>query len=81
MTKEMVWKLEQLKDLFKYVEEAGLEDIVFAILGGIPSRYEEFWTNSKMELQDGRNKSLVLVSVLKSLLPSNLSKTQRQPTI
>jgi hypothetical protein len=55
MTKEMVWQIGQLQHLFKYVKEAGLDDIVFAVLGGIPSRYEELWRNSKFDLQAGRD--------------------------
>ena len=35
MTKEVVWHIGQLQDLFKYVNEAGLDDTVFAVLGGI----------------------------------------------
>jgi hypothetical protein len=55
MTKEMVWQIGQLQDLFKYAKEAGLEDSMFAVLGGIPSRYEELWRNSKIDLQAGRD--------------------------
>ncbi len=39
--------------MFKYVENADLDDTVFAVLGGIPSRYEELWRNAKTDLQDG----------------------------
>jgi hypothetical protein len=53
MTKEMVWQIGQLQHLFKYVKDASLEDTVFAVLGGIPSRYEELWDNSKIDLQAG----------------------------
>jgi hypothetical protein len=55
MDKEMVWKIVQLKDLFKYAKEAGLEDTVFAVLGGIPSKYEELWDNSMIDLEAGRD--------------------------
>ena len=55
MTKEMVWKIVQLQDLFKYAKEAGLEDHVFAVLGGIPSRYEKLWRTTKIDLQAGRD--------------------------
>jgi hypothetical protein len=55
MTKEMIWQIGQLQELFKYVKDAGLEDTVFAVLGGIPSRYEELWDNSKIDFQAGRD--------------------------
>jgi hypothetical protein len=55
MDKEMVWKIGQLQDLFRYVKDAGLEDTVFAVLGGIPSRYEELWRNSMIDLEAGRD--------------------------
>jgi len=54
MTQEMIWRIEQLQDLFKYVKEADLDDTVFALLGGIPSTYEKLWRNSKTDLQDGK---------------------------
>ena len=50
MTKEMVWQIEQLQDLFKYVKEADLHDTVFAVFGGIPSGYEKLWRNAKTDL-------------------------------
>ena len=55
MDKEMVWKIAQLKGLFKYAKEAGLEDTMHAVLGGIPSRYEELWRNSMIDLEAGRD--------------------------
>ncbi|OAJ44489.1 hypothetical protein BDEG_27711 [Batrachochytrium dendrobatidis JEL423] len=55
MTKEMIWQLEQLQDLFKYVKEAGCDDTVFAVLGGIPAEYEGLWENVKTDLQDGQD--------------------------
>jgi hypothetical protein len=55
MTKEMVWQIGQLQDLFKYAKEAGLEDSLFAVLGGIPAKYEKLWRNSKIDLQAGRD--------------------------
>jgi len=64
MTKEMVWQIGQLQDLFRYAKEAGLEDTVFAVLGGIPSRYEELWDNSKIDLQAGRDGREVIGSHL-----------------
>ena len=47
--------MEQVKDLFKYIKEAGLDDIVFAVLGGIPFKYEKLWYSNKFDLQDGQN--------------------------
>jgi hypothetical protein len=55
MTKEMVWQIGQIQDLLKYVKTAGLEESVFAVLGGNPSRYEELWGNSKFYLHSGRD--------------------------
>jgi hypothetical protein len=52
MTREMIWQLDQLQDFFEYVKEAGLEDIVFAVLGGNPADYEELWDNTKTHLQN-----------------------------
>lgn len=55
MTREMIWKLDQLQGFFEFVKKAGLDDIVFAVLGGIPSRYEELWDNAKTDLKDGQD--------------------------
>jgi len=60
MTKEMIWQIEQLQDLFKYVKEAGLDDVVFAVLGGIPVGYEELWRNAKIDLQEGQEARKVI---------------------
>jgi hypothetical protein len=37
---------------------------VFAVLGGIPSRYEELWRNAKTDLQDGQPPRQVIGSHL-----------------
>jgi hypothetical protein len=50
----------QLQDLFKYVKEAGLDDVVFAVLGGIPYRYEELWDNARIDLQEGQEARKVI---------------------
>lgn len=55
LTSEMIWQLEQLQELFKYVKDAALEDTLFAVLGGIPAKYEKLWDNSKIDLQAGRD--------------------------
>lgn len=55
MTKEMIWQIEQLQDLFKYAKEAGLEDTLFAVLGGVPADYEKLWRPTKIALQAGRD--------------------------
>ena len=60
MTKEMIWQIGQLQELFKYVKDAGLEDTVFAVLGGIPADYEELWRNSMIDLQAGRDAKEVI---------------------
>jgi hypothetical protein len=54
MTKEMVWQIGQLQDLFKYTKEAGLDDSVFAVLGGVPADYEKLWRSARIDLQAGR---------------------------
>jgi hypothetical protein len=64
MTKEMIWEIEQLQDLFKYVKEAGLDDVVFAVFGGIPSTYEKLWRNAKTDLQEGQEAREVIGSHL-----------------
>ena len=60
MTKEMIWQIGQLQELFKYVKDAGLEDTVFAVLGGIPAKYEKLWRNSKFDLQAGLDAKQVI---------------------
>jgi hypothetical protein len=60
MTKEMIWKTEQLQGLFKYAKEADLKDTVFAVYGGVPYRYEELWDNSKIDLQAGGDSGEVI---------------------
>lgn len=61
-SREIIWKMKQVKDLFKYIKEAGLDDIVFAVLGGIPLEY--FWYSNKLDLQDGHNPRQVIGSHL-----------------
>ena len=51
MTKELIWQLDQLQELFKYVKESRLEDTVFAVLGGNPADYVELWDSVETELQ------------------------------
>jgi hypothetical protein len=82
MTKEMVWQIGQLQELFKYVKDAGLEDTVFAVLGGVPADYEELWDNSKTDLQDGQNPRQVIgthlcaqISVAIKLVKDSKTKT------
>ena len=60
MTKEMVWQIGQLQELFKYVKDVGLEDTVFAVLGGIPAKYEKLWDNSTVDLQAGQDAKEVI---------------------
>jgi len=60
MTREMIWKLDQLQVFFEFVKKAGLDDVAFAVLGGIPSRYEELWDNAKPDLQNGQDARQVI---------------------
>ena len=71
MTKEMIWQIKQLQDLFEYVKEADLDDTVFAVLGGIPARYEELWRNAKTDLMNGQDPRRVIGAHL-FLLSNNL---------
>jgi hypothetical protein len=64
MTKEMIWKMEQLQNLFRYSKEAGLDDCLFAVLGGIPSRFEALWIHTKIDLLDGQDPRQVIGSYL-----------------
>jgi hypothetical protein len=44
MTKEMIWSLPQLQEFLSIVNKTdNLADIVWAVLGGIPARYEKVW--------------------------------------
>lgn len=72
MSKEMIWQIEQLQDLIKYFEEAGLDTIVFSVLDGIPSRYEELWSNAKTDLQDGQNPRQVIGSHLRAEISASI---------
>lgn len=55
MTKNMVWEMKELNDLFKYVKESGLDDIMFEVLGGIPAGYYGLWGNVRLKVQSGNN--------------------------
>jgi hypothetical protein len=44
MSKEMIWKLSQLQKFFDIIDKVeNLDEIVWAVLGGIPSKYEKMW--------------------------------------
>jgi hypothetical protein len=84
MTKEMVWQIGQLQNLFKYVKDASLEDTVFAVfavLGGVPSRYEELWDNSKIDLQAGRDAKEVTCVLPSPLLSNSLTNLVEMTTL
>jgi hypothetical protein len=53
MKKEMIWQMEQLQYLFNYIQMVGLEDTVFSVLGGVPSRYNALWEESQTKLENG----------------------------
>jgi len=55
MDREMIWRLDQLQDLFKCVKEAGLDDVVYAVLGGIPSRYENLGRQLDARFEAGQD--------------------------
>ena len=57
MSKEMIWQIPQLQNLFDCVKKAGLENTTFAVLGGIPSRYDQLDQICEMQIktdQDAR---------------------------
>lgn len=60
MTREMIWQLDQLQGFFEYVQKAGLDDTVFAVLGGNPADYEELWDNAEADFQDGQDARQVI---------------------
>ena len=60
MTKNMVWQMNEPQDLFKYVKEAGLNDVMFAVLGGVPAGYYGLWGNVRFKLQNGDNPRKVI---------------------
>lgn len=70
MTKEMIWKVEQIQDLFGYVGNAGLDDIVFAVLGGNPSKYQNLWNVTKSALKNGQNSRQVIGTHLRDVIHS-----------
>ena len=67
MDMKMIWQIEQLQDLFKYVKEADLDAKNF---GAMP--------NLTYRMANHRDKLLVIICALKSLLLSNLSRIQNQ---
>jgi hypothetical protein len=81
MTKELIWQIEQLQDLFKYVEEVGLDDIVFAVLGGIPAGYEELWDNARIDLQEGQEAREVIGSHLSAEISAAIKLVNDSKTI
>jgi hypothetical protein len=68
MTKEMIWQMSQLQPLFKYVKEAGLDDIVFAVLGGVPACYMKLWFNTEIELEAGGDARQVIGAQLSAAI-------------
>ena len=78
MTNEMVWKIGQLQDLFKYAKEAGLEDTVLPCLVEFQLITKNCGALQRLacELVKTRDKSLVLTCVLPSLLLLTLSGSQ-----
>ncbi len=64
MTKEMIWKLDQLQDLFRLIEESGLADTVFAVLGGYPAAYVRLRDETKLPQLSGEDPRSVIGSCL-----------------
>ena len=83
MTKEMIWQIGQLQDLFQNVKDAGLEETVFAVLGGNPADYEELWNKSKIGLQAGGDAREVIGSHLCGAISSaiNLVRNAKSESI
>lgn len=40
MTKELIYNLPQLQDLLVSIKRTNLDDVVWKVLGGLPSKYE-----------------------------------------
>ena len=70
MTRAMIWKLGQFHDLFKYIKEAGLDDVVFAVLGGNPADYGKLWRETQAALMNGQNAREVIGNYLCSVIYS-----------
>jgi len=47
MTKEMIWSMRHLGELFDIIKQHKMDDIVWRVLGGIPGAYSEFWHQLK----------------------------------
>jgi hypothetical protein len=60
MTKDMIWSLPQLQDLFKIAKEEGLEHVLWAVFGGNPSKYEVIWSHYSLLFEDGIDKKQLL---------------------
>lgn len=60
MTTEMIRQIDQLQDLFRFSKQAGLDDVLFSVLGGIPFKYEKLWKNAEQALKDGENPRQVI---------------------
>jgi hypothetical protein len=43
MTRDMVWKIPELKDLFATSRRVELDNILWAVLGGNPADYIQMW--------------------------------------
>ena len=52
MTKDLISKLPQMKPLFQAVDNANLDLVVWKVLGGLPSKYEDLYT--KLQENDGK---------------------------
>ncbi len=47
MSKEMIFSLPQLQDLFHLTSKLNLIDIIHTVYGGNPSKYEKLWEKVK----------------------------------
>lgn len=75
MSREMIWQIEQLQDLFKYVKEADFCLLCFlAFL--LDTKNSGAMQRLTCKMANPRNKSLVLICVLKSLLLVKDSKSK-----
>lgn len=73
MSKEQIWQLDQLSELFKYVKQADLDDTVYAVLGGIPSAYENLWRHTSFCLQGGKNPRQIIGAHLQHYILNAMS--------
>lgn len=80
MTREMIWQIDELQGLFKYIKEAGLDDLVFAVFGGVPASYVQLWENNKIDVEYGQNIRQVIGAHLCAKIFAAINLVQKSRT-